>query len=39
MSDGRINYDPQFKPVKNIYEDRLRQFMDKGGDYHDLHLT
>jgi len=39
MSDGRINYDPQFKPVKNIYEDRLRQFMDKGGDYHDLNLT
>lgn len=39
MSDGRINYDPQFKPVQNIYEDRLRQFTDGGGDYHDLNLT
>ncbi|KAL3234832.1 Alpha-mannosidase [Nakaseomyces bracarensis] len=27
------NYDPQFKPVKGIYEDRLRQFLDKGGPY------
>lgn len=38
MADGRINYDPQFKPVQNIYEDRLRQFTDRGGDYHDLNL-
>ncbi|SMN19234.1 similar to Saccharomyces cerevisiae YGL156W AMS1 Vacuolar alpha mannosidase, involved in free oligosaccharide (fOS) degradation [Maudiozyma saulgeensis] len=39
MADGRINYDPQFKPVQNIYEDRLRQFIDTGGDYHELNLT
>ncbi|CCK71851.1 alpha-mannosidase KNAG_0I00600 [Huiozyma naganishii CBS 8797] len=34
----RITYDPQFKPVRNIYEDRLRQFISKGGDYADLNL-
>lgn len=33
----QINYDPQFKPVKSIYENRLRQFIDNGG-YKDLNL-
>ncbi|KAI8389146.1 probable Alpha-mannosidase [Nakaseomyces glabratus] len=27
------NYDPQFKPVEGIYEDRLRQFLDQGGPF------
>ncbi|CCD26518.1 alpha-mannosidase NDAI_0H03450 [Naumovozyma dairenensis CBS 421] len=34
----RINYDPQFKPVKSIYENRLRQFISSGGEYKDLNL-
>lgn len=34
----QINYDPQFKPVKSIYESRLRQFIDNGGGYKDLNL-
>ncbi|CCC69653.1 hypothetical protein NCAS_0D00720 [Naumovozyma castellii] len=38
MSFDRVNYDPKFKPVKGIYEDRLRQFISKGGDYRDLNL-
>ncbi|CCF56761.1 hypothetical protein KAFR_0B04640 [Kazachstania africana CBS 2517] len=38
MSYERVNYDPQFKPVQNIFEDRLRQFIRKGGDYCDLNL-
>lgn len=35
---GRRNYDPQFKPVKNIYASRLRQFINRGGDFPDLNL-
>ena len=38
MSSEDIIYDPQFKPVQGIYENRLRQFIDTGGDYHDLNL-
>ncbi|AGO10744.1 AaceriAGR385Cp [[Ashbya] aceris (nom. inval.)] len=38
MSSDIVNWDPQFKPVKGIYEDRLRQFIDNGGDYRDLNL-
>ncbi|EDO17522.1 hypothetical protein Kpol_534p1 [Vanderwaltozyma polyspora DSM 70294] len=38
MSFQQVNYDPQFKPVKSIYENRLRQFINNGGDYKDLNL-
>lgn len=34
-----VNYDPTFKPVQNIYENRLRQFTNNKGDYCDLNLT
>lgn len=37
MGYEKIDYDPQFKPVKGIYESRLRQFLDNG-DYRDLNL-
>lgn len=37
MSYEKISYDPQFKPVQGIYENRLRQFTDEG-DYRDLNL-
>ncbi|CCE63924.1 hypothetical protein TPHA_0G00880 [Tetrapisispora phaffii CBS 4417] len=38
MSYERVNYDPTFKPVQGIYENRLRQFINNGGDYKDLNL-
>lgn len=38
MSYPRMNLDPQFKPVDHIYESRLQQFTDAGGDYRDLNL-
>ena len=38
MSVPAVNYDPKFKPVPRIYEDRLRQFIATGGDYVDLNL-
>ncbi|SCW01929.1 LAFE_0E10374g1_1 [Lachancea fermentati] len=38
MGYSKMNSDPQFKPVQGIYEGRLRQFIDNGGDYHDLNL-
>lgn len=37
MSYQNISYDPEFKPVQRIYEDRIRQFTS-GGDYQDLNL-
>lgn len=33
-----LNYTPEFKPVKNIYQSRLNQFLNKGGDFPDLNL-
>ncbi|CEP61376.1 alpha-mannosidase LALA0_S03e01486g [Lachancea lanzarotensis] len=30
--------DPKFKPVQGIYEGRLRQFIDEGGNYKKLNL-
>ncbi|SCV00811.1 LAME_0G12134g1_1 [Lachancea meyersii CBS 8951] len=30
--------DPHLKPVQGIYEDRLRQFIDDGGNYKELNL-
>lgn len=33
-----INRNPQFKPVKDIYESRLRQFIDKDGEYRKSNL-
>lgn len=37
MGYENIGYDPQFKSVQSIYENRLRQFTDNG-DYRDLNL-
>lgn len=38
MSYAQLNSDPQFKPVQGIYEGRLRQFTDGGGEYKELNL-
>lgn len=33
-----ISLQPNFKPVDSLFEQRLRQFTDGGGQYHDLNL-
>ncbi|KAK6200173.1 glycoside hydrolase [Scheffersomyces amazonensis] len=38
MSYDRYNYQPNFKPVDHLFDDRLRQFTDGGGQFHDLNL-
>lgn len=38
MSYQKYNYQPNFKPIDHIYELRLRQFTDGGGQYHSLNL-
>lgn len=35
---SNLNYAPEFKPVKNIYQSRLDQFLNKAGDFPDLNL-
>ncbi|ODV80623.1 glycoside hydrolase family 38 protein [Suhomyces tanzawaensis NRRL Y-17324] len=34
----RYNHQPNFKPVQHLFEQRLRQFTDTGGQYHQLNL-
>lgn len=34
----QLNSHPTFKTVDSIYENRLRQFIDTGGQYHNLNL-
>lgn len=38
MSYPQFNLQPNFKPVDHIFELRLRQFTDTGGQYHSLNL-
>lgn len=38
MEYDKYNYQPNFKPIDHLFELRLRQFIDKGGQYHDLNL-
>ncbi|EGV61490.1 hypothetical protein CANTEDRAFT_108253 [Yamadazyma tenuis ATCC 10573] len=38
MSYNKFNYQPNFKPIDHLYESRLRQFIDKGGQYPGLNL-
>lgn len=43
-SSGGDGYDsfrrqPTFKPIDNLYQDRLRQFTDNGGQFHTMNLT
>lgn len=38
MSYDKYNLQPNFKPVDHLYELRLRQFTDTGGQYHELNL-
>lgn len=38
MSYEKYNYQPNFKPIDHLFELRLRQFIDTGGQYHDLNL-
>ncbi|SCU90724.1 LAMI_0E03356g1_1 [Lachancea mirantina] len=38
MVYSNITADPKFKPVPGIYEGRIRQFIDDGGEYRDLNL-
>ncbi|CAI5759342.1 unnamed protein product [Candida verbasci] len=39
MSYSSFNHQPNFKPIDHLYVDRLRQFTDTGGQYHNLNLT
>lgn len=34
----RYNHQPNFKPVQHLFESRLRQFIDTGGQYANLNL-
>ncbi|KAK6463088.1 glycoside hydrolase [Scheffersomyces coipomensis] len=38
MSYDRYNYQPNFKPVDHLFDDRLRQFTNGGGEFSDLNL-
>ncbi|KAK6454960.1 glycoside hydrolase [Scheffersomyces xylosifermentans] len=38
MSYDRFNHQPTFKPVDSLFENRLRQFIDRGGEFRDLNL-
>ncbi|CUM62965.1 uncharacterized protein PRCAT00000525001 [Priceomyces carsonii] len=34
----KFSLQPNFKPIDSLFENRLRQFVDAGGQYHDLNL-
>lgn len=38
MGYDNINLQPNFKPIDHLYDDRLRQFTDTGGQFHNLNL-
>lgn len=38
MSYDRTNHQPNFKPVDHLFDDRLRQFTNTGGEFVDLNL-
>lgn len=38
MGYDNINLQPNFKPIDRLYDDRLRQFTDTGGQFHNLNL-
>ena len=38
MGYENFNHQPNFKPIDHLYEARLRQFTDTGGQYPSLNL-
>lgn len=38
MGYDSINLQPNFKPIDHLYDDRLRQFTNTGGQFHNLNL-